>query len=70
MMPCQTCISIHTCNTGVVITAKAPTEAKLHKAKEKERKLIHALHKAQDKMDEFEVCSFVSDTDVMYLEIT
>ncbi len=40
---------------GAVLTSKSQSDNQLEKAKHEAKKVIHALHKAQDKMDEFEV---------------
>lgn len=45
---------------GAVLTSKTQSDKQLEKAKHQAKSVIHALHKAQDKMDEFEVCSTVN----------
>ena len=42
--------------TGAVLSAKAQSDQQLHEARNHARKLIHAFHKCQDKLDTAEVC--------------
>lgn len=44
---------------GAVLSAKSQSDQQLSEARLKARKIIHAFHKAQDKMDELEVRIYV-----------
>ena len=40
---------------GAVLSSKAQTDRDLERIREEARKIVHALHKAQDRMDDLEV---------------
>ena len=48
-------VSILTLLKGTVLSAKSRSDHHLSEARLKARKIIHAFHKAQDKMDALEV---------------
>ena len=41
--------------SGAVLSSKARSDRDLERSRSEARRIIHALHKAQDKMDELEV---------------
>lgn len=43
---------------GAVLSSKAQSDRDLEKTREEARKIVHALHKAQDRMDDLEVMAF------------
>ena len=43
--------------TGALLSAKANADGELHTARKEARRVIHALHKSQEKNDTIEVCS-------------
>ena len=48
------CVRNHLC-AGTVLSAKSRSDQQLSEARLKVRKIVHAFHKAQDKMDALEV---------------
>ena len=57
----HTHIHTHThTHIGVLLSSQSQSDKKFEKAKKEHKNVVHALHKAQDKMDEFEVRVAVS----------
>lgn len=52
---CRTAIII-TISSGSVLSSVTRSNTETHKARREARRIIHALHKAQDKLDQVEVC--------------
>ncbi len=49
---------------GSVLSSKAQSDAQLHKARIEARRIIHALHKAQDKVEVLEVSVQKNNIDI------
>ena len=49
-------------STGAVLSSKSRSDQQLAEARLKARKIIHAFHKAQDRLDVMEVCVIKHDT--------